>query len=163
MKLYFSILGVVLICVAAFYKSAGKNENGAAPASIKAIPVKETPPELQWPKLKGEFRNAVATGGLVSRKPSRIIEDVGKEIGKTERNIVIVDLKPEEIMTVVKWLHAHRKSRLIEPYRLRFFSSMEPTSTQSRKLLKPSWTVEFDCGMYGWISDGSGEEPIEIP
>lgn len=126
-------------------------------------PLQSTPPELQWPKLKEEFRTAVATGGLLSRKPSRIIEDVGTEIGKAKRNIVIVDVEPEEMTTVVNWFHANRKSRLIEPFRLRFFSSIEPTSTQSRKLLKPSWTVEFDCGMYGRISDGSGEEPIEIP
>lgn len=126
-------------------------------------PLQSAPPESLWPTLKEKFRNAVASGELLSKKPSRIIEDVGTEIGKTKRNIMIVDVEPEDVTKVLKWFHANRASRLIEPFRLRFFTSVESTSAQPRKLLKPSWTVEFDCGLYGRVSDGSGEEAIEIP
>lgn len=171
MRIYFT----VLLCVAAvavglvfhFRVNAPSHGSGAAgdrwSSAYEDDPLYQPPPESLWPRLKEDFRQAVRSGGLLIKQPSRIIEDMGVEIVKTKRNLVIVDVDPSELPKVVQWFHVNRRSRLIEPFRLRFYSSDEQNGPQARRLYKPSWTVEFDCGLYARISDGTGEQSIEIP
>ena len=124
MKLYFALIGAVtaLALFVAFESWTSEGSRGRNP-KMSPLVYNATNADLQWLNLNSSFQKAVDSGELLRKKPTRIMRE--REPGDTTltRKLMIVDVEPSEIDTVLRWFSSRPESKLAQPFRVRFYET----------------------------------------